>query len=232
MRAMFLRDLVLIARRPGMAAAIALHAVVAGAFLLAWRDVASVPFVPGGTIFEQLLSIQWVYVSLAAPWAMCRFIATERGDAWTRLSVLTGVRSSRLLSARLVAAGVYLALLVASALPVVLMAQQIAAVPAARALRELAALFLFALVAGAIAFHVALAVKGRLTAWLISTAAVFALRAEMGQMAGTAAAGTTLALMSATFVLALVLAALLMPVADRSRYLSASACACAREERA
>ena len=179
-RALYWRDLVVIGRHRSMLVAVALHVGLLAAFVAAWSDVVRVPLLPGRNLYEQYRVIQWVTVALILPWAVCRFIAGERGEHWSLASFVTGLSRSRLFTLRLLALGTFAGLLVASGLPLALLAQQMSSVPAFVALADLGSLFLFSIAATVVTMSIVLIVRDVVSGWLLATIAVLLLRALIG----------------------------------------------------
>jgi hypothetical protein len=179
-RALYWRDLVVIGRRRSMLVAVALYVGLLSAFLGAWKEVVRVPLLPGSNLYEQYRVIQWVMVAVILPWAVCRFIAGERGERWSLTSFVTGLSRSRLFTMRLLALGTFAGLLVGSGLPLILLAQQMSSVPATVAVADLVALFLFSIAATVITMSIVLIVRDVVAAWLLATTAVLLFRALVG----------------------------------------------------
>jgi len=179
-RALYWRDLVVIGRCRSMMVAVALYVGLLAAFLAAWSDVVRVPLLPGNNLYEQYRVVQWLTVALILPWAVCRFIAGERGEHWSLASFVTGLSRSRLFTMRLLALGTFAGLLVGSALPLALLAQQISSVPPFVALADMGSLFLFSIAATVISMSVALIVRDVVAGWLLATIAVLLLGALVG----------------------------------------------------
>ena len=179
-RALYWRDLVVIGRRRSMLAAVALYVGLLAAFLGAWSDVVRLPVLPGTNLYEQSRVIQWAIVAIILPWAICRFIAGERGERWSLASFVTGLSPSRLFTLRLLALGTFAGLLIGSGLPLVLLAQQMSSVPAIVALADLGSLFLFSIAATVITMSIVLIVRDVIAGWLLATIAVVLLRALVG----------------------------------------------------
>lgn len=179
-RALYWRDLVVIGRRRSMLVAVALYVGLLSAFLGAWKDVGRVPLLPGSNLYEQFRVIQWVIVAIILPWAVCRFIAGERGERWSLASLVTGLSRSRLFTIRLLALGTFAGLLVGSGLPLILLAQQMSSVPATVALTDLGSLFLFSIAATVITMSIVLIVRDVVGGWLLATIVVLLLRALVG----------------------------------------------------
>jgi hypothetical protein len=193
MRAAFLRDLLLIARRPGMLAAAAANAAIPTAFLFAWTDAGRVPLLAGGNLYEQQRIVVWWFLAFAAPWTMARLMADERAGEWSRLSAVSGLTPMTLVAGRLLAAVVYLAVIVCAALPPVLLAQQMSPIGISTLAADQLALLSAAAGASSVTLWLEFRIARRLLGWSVSTmasAAIFAMLAgrppEVTAIAGVA----------------------------------------------
>jgi hypothetical protein len=149
-----------------------------------------VPVLAGATIYAQLYLVQCVLLMAMMPWAAARAVATERADDLVRLSAILALPPSRIVVARLFAAAIAPALVVAGGLPVALIAQQMSAVPAARALIDQFTLLTYALPAAVLTAWWMQIASDRLLGWLGATASAIVLVAMVRSvfpMAATAA---------------------------------------------
>ena len=168
MRAIFARNVALAGRSTALLAAVMAHAATMAAFVLVWGPT-GVPVLGGVNVFEQLGTIQWALLTVLLPWAGARLTA-ERGDGLVHLSAVTALRPSRVAAATLLSACAMLALVVAAALPVVILAQRMSAVPAWLVVRQQAPLIALAALVGAVtAVWMGFRIS-RLAAWVGATA--------------------------------------------------------------
>lgn len=179
MRAAWFHDLLLMGRTPSLVYAALLHVAAAAGFVVAWSGVAAAPIWPGMNLYEQHRAIQRGLLSVIVPWGVCRLVGEERGSAYARLGVLAGVAPLQILAGRLLALATYVVLLVATAFPLALLAQQMSAVRFPIAAADAAWLCLFGTAAAGLTLTVALRVRDRLTGWLIATAAILAIHAAV-----------------------------------------------------
>ena len=193
-RALYWRDLVVIGRCRSMMVAVALYVGLLAAFLAAWSDVVQVPLLPGNNLYEQYRVMQWLTVALILPWAVCRFIAGERGERWLLASIVTGLSRSRLFTVRLIALGTFAGLLLGSALPLALLAQQMSSVPPLVAFMDLGSLVLFSIAATVISMSLALIARDVVAGWLVATIAILLLRVLVGVPPLAASAAITAAI--------------------------------------
>jgi hypothetical protein len=176
MRALLIREALVVARRPAVVSIVVLYSGLLALFLSAWGGH-RVPMLPGATSYAQLYLLQSVLLVVVMPWAAARAVATERADDLVRLSAILALPPSRLIIARLLAAAIAPALVVAGALPVALIAQQISAVPAARALADQLTLLTFSLPAAVVTVWWMQISHDRLLGWLGATASAILLAA-------------------------------------------------------
>src|SRR5580700_2817052 len=174
MRALLMREALVVARRPAVVSIVVVYSGLLALFLAAWGGE-RVPMFPGATIYAQLQLLQCALLVVVMPWAAARAVATERADELVRLSAILALPPSRLIIARLLAAAVAPALVVAGALPVALIAQQMSAVPASRALADQFTLLTFALPAAVVTVWWMQISRDRLLGWLGATASAMLL---------------------------------------------------------
>ena len=195
-RAMFLRELTVMLRRPAFTAAVALHAGVLAWFMLTWRE--GMPHLAGANVYEQQHLVQWAVLAWLFPWAVARLVPIERGDALARLAARMGVAPSQIVTGRVLAIGVSLALIVLSAMPVALLAQQMSAIPLAVVVRDLAPVGGFLLLSAPVTLACVLLCRDRLAGWLAATASCVALLA-FAHAAGLSGVAATAACAGAGF---------------------------------
>ncbi|HEX3646306.1 MAG TPA: hypothetical protein VHT95_11915 [Vicinamibacterales bacterium] len=174
MRAMLIREALVVARRPAVVSIVVVYSGLLALFLSAWGGQ-RVPMLPGATVYAQLQLLQCALLIVVMPWAAARTVATERADDLVRLSAILAIPPSRVIIARLLAAAIAPALVVAGALPVALIAQQMSAVPVSRALADQITLLTFALPAAVVAVWWMQISSDRLLGWLGATASTMLL---------------------------------------------------------
>jgi hypothetical protein len=128
MYALTWRELALIGRSRPFWAATIVYLGLLFLFVLLWGD--GLPIVNGGTSWEQFSSLQWAALTVLFPWTAARCAAPRRREL-ALLAVTTGAAPSRLLLARSIAVAIALLSLAIAALPVMLLMQQVAAMPLA-----------------------------------------------------------------------------------------------------
>jgi hypothetical protein len=122
---LFWRASALIVRTPAYWIATGAHVVVLAAFLLVWGE--GVP-VLDGSVFQQLAGIQAATLAAFLPWTAARCGSMSRLST-TRASTTMAVPPSRLLLARAASLTLALGALALAGLPMLLLAQQISALP-------------------------------------------------------------------------------------------------------
>jgi hypothetical protein len=178
MRALLVREVLVVARKPAVISMVVLYSGLL-ALLLSAFDGHRVPMLPGATIYAQLYLLQCALLLAVMPWAAARGMATERADDLVRLSATLALPPSRLVFARLLAASIGPALVVAGALPVALIAQQMSAVSALRALADQFTLLTFALPTAVVTVWWMQISRDRLLGWLGASASAILLVAAV-----------------------------------------------------
>jgi hypothetical protein len=214
-----LHELELIARRPALAAGVALHVGVLGGFVISWGDGRGVPMLAPRTIYEQLRLIQVPLLALLLPWAGSRSIVGSC-DGLVRLSAATGVRPAVLVGAKALALTVVLAMIAVAGLPVAILASRMSVTESTALSVDEAAVFGVALAAAAVCLACSLTVRPRVAAWAVATltllSLVFASLNTLPSPASSPASAGVVAMAAGALAMASLIA-----VADRRlRYLS------------
>lgn len=177
------RASVVILRTPAYWIATAAHVVVLAAFLLVWGE--GVP-VLGGSVLQQLAGIQAATLAAFLPWTAARCGSMSRLST-TRASATMAVPPSQLLLARVASLALGLSALALAGLPMLLLAQQISALPpgdVASLLIPIAAMIAFVAVLTA---WCEVLIADRLGAWLAAAGPTVLIFAVFAPAARTAA---------------------------------------------
>jgi hypothetical protein len=167
MRSLAVRQLMLASRSPALGAACAFHAAVIGAFAIVWRS--GMPALPGD-VYEQQQLLQLAVLSVLLPWAAARSLPARTAHDVSTTAAMAAVAPSRAAAAALLAAFVALLMIaLAGAAPVVL-AQQIAGIPATRVLLDLVPVTGLAAVAAASSSLIAAEGGRALRTWIAAAA--------------------------------------------------------------
>lgn len=164
MRAIALRELIVIGRRPALVIAIVAYVALLAGFVLVWAD--GIPLPSGSNLYDQARTVQWGLLAVCLTWAAARCPAVDRGDRLVMVSALAAMRPAAVVAAKAAAQFAVLTLVALTALPVVIIAQQMAAVPAPRVLWDQLSLLGLPLLASAVTLAWTMAISGRLGAWL------------------------------------------------------------------
>jgi hypothetical protein len=186
MGVIFRRELDVMARRTAFAVATTVHAGLLALFILAWGDGRGVPLLPELSFYEQTRLLQAGLLALLLPWAAARCAAPERGNDLVLLSALTGLAPSRLVAARACAGLAGLVLIVATGLPIAVIAQRMSDVEMPRLIRDEAVMIALALMAWACVLWAQHLSASALRGWLSATILVIALTAATARAAPSA----------------------------------------------
>jgi hypothetical protein len=162
------RDVLTAVRTPAVWAVMAVQVTLMALYLLVWGD--GVPLVGARPVLAQFATTQWVFLSLALPWAAARCGTARRRDDVAQLAALGAVRPSAVVGASLLAASGILLAIAAAGLPFSILAQQISAAPAAEWWRTEGPLFALSLCVAPITTACMLVLANRLFAWTVATA--------------------------------------------------------------
>ena len=169
MSALVARELVVITRRPAFAIACVGFVFAMVAFALTWP--AGIPLYAGARLLPQAVVMQQILLATAAPWVICRCGTRERGDDLVHLSLFSAVVPSRILLARFVANAISLVLLLAPTVPVLLYAQQAAALDPLILAVGYAQALTVVLMAAAWTLVCEQTIEGPVTGWVAATMA-------------------------------------------------------------
>ena len=226
MGVMAARELDVMARRTPFAVSVIVHAGLLALFVLGWANGRGVPLLPDLSFYEQTRVVQAGLLALLLPWTAARCVASEHGNELVLLSALTGLAPSRLIAARAGAGLAGLVLVVASGLPIVLIAQRMSAVDMPRLVRDEAVMIAIAMMAWACVLWARHLSASALRGWLGATMVTLGIIATAGvAMPSAVMAAGALAAIGGAAVL------MLMARADVSlRYLAEPAKAGPHEE--
>jgi hypothetical protein len=164
--ALLRREAIVMARASGVWVAAGFHVACLTVFVAVWGD--GMPIHGGGTVFEQMLTLETGLLSLLLPWAAVRCGVPAQGDPLVAIALATGSTPSRLVLVKCLALAAVLTGIAASGLPLLMIARQVPGLAlgeAAAAVWPLAALAPFA---AALAVFAALALDDRLLGWLVA----------------------------------------------------------------
>lgn len=172
LRALLLLDITVGTRTRAFAMALGIHAALLAAFVVLWSG--GVPLLPGANLYEQQRLIDWIFLVAILPWVAARCGGDERGDRLVILSALAATPPSRVLLARFVARACAASAVALAGLPLMLIAQQIAAVPVTRVLVDLLPLVALAAIASAASLCWSIQSNDVVLAWACATASTSA----------------------------------------------------------
>lgn len=170
MRALVVRDLIVMGRRPALAMVMCTYVALLAGFVFAWED--GLPMTGGSNLYEHVRLVQWGLLAVSLTWTAARCPPLDRGDDLVMASALTALRPSSIVAAKAIALFIALALVTVTGLPVAIIAQQIAGIPASHVLRDLASLLGLPLLVSAVTLSWTVVVSGRLAAWLGASGSV------------------------------------------------------------
>jgi hypothetical protein len=154
--ALITRELIVVAKRPVLAAAVVLYVGLLAAFTFIWG--LKLPALTGGSFFETLRVVQFGLLATLMPWVVARCQAPDCGDGLVMLSALAARRPSSIVLAKIVSLAGVLALVAIAGAPALIIAERMSALPVSATLRDLGSALSIALLASAVT-----------TAWIVGT---------------------------------------------------------------
>ncbi len=173
MRALLAREFIVMARRPTVSIALAVHVTTMAVFVLVWSG--GVPALPGASLFEQQQTAQLLTLLGLLPWTAARLALSERGAQLALCGAIAARRPSSIIIARTGATACVLGLVAIAALPTSVLAQQLSGAPLASVMRGLPALAALTVTASVTATASALVIQDRLISWTIAAVATIGL---------------------------------------------------------
>jgi hypothetical protein len=162
--ALIARELIVVARRPALVAAVVMYVALLAGFTVIWG--LKLPDLTGASVFEILRVFHRVLLAVLMPWVVVRCHAWDRGDRLVMLSTLVARRPSSIVLAKVLSLAGVLALVTVAGAPAVIIAAKMSAVPASAALRDLASALSIALLCSAVTVVWILRTGDALTSWI------------------------------------------------------------------
>jgi hypothetical protein len=165
MRWLVWREVLVFARSRALWAAVAAELSVLGAFVIVWSDG-----VPGisGTVADQFQVVHTAALGVLMPWVSARCGVVDR-VSFTSLGLIAAEAPSHIVLARVAGAAVASAVLTTAALPVTIIAMQIAEAPMRWLMGGLGFHAALAVCSASVTTACMLAIADRLTAWITAT---------------------------------------------------------------
>ena len=188
-----LLDITIGMRTRAFAVALGAHAALLGAFVVLWSG--GVPLLPGTNLYEQLRLIDGLFLLAVLPWVASRCGGDERGNQLVMLSALAATPPSCILLARFAGRAIVGLVVALAGLPLMVVAQQISAVPAPRVLFDTVPLVALAVLASAASLFWSVQSRSVILAWTAATAStVFVVFITTSALPGNAALGALVVL--------------------------------------
>jgi hypothetical protein len=175
--ALITRELIVVARRPVLVAAVALYVVLLAGFTLIWG--LKLPVLTGASFFEILRVFHWGLLATLMPWVVARCHALDRGDRFVMLSALVARRPSSIVLAKVLSLAGVLALIAVAGAPAVIIAAKMSALPFSAVTRDLASALSIGLLSSAITIAWILRTGDELASWIGGTVTMAACDAPL-----------------------------------------------------
>lgn len=167
MRWLIWRELLIVTRTAAFWSALAFYLLVLTAYVLVWGD--GIPVANADTPLRQFVFVQGVLLVAVLPWTALR-CGTVRKSQLTLIASMTAMQPSRVVLARCLALVAVLFLLAMSALPLMIVMQQLTASPLTSLAGEVQILTVLSAFSAAAATAALLMFANRLHAWIAATA--------------------------------------------------------------
>ena len=165
MGALIWRDLAVVSRTPALWISAGVYTTGLALFFLVWSD--GLPLVGAPSRWHQFTAAERILLSVLLPWTAARCGPSRRELALT--GIVTAVSPAVLILARWVASSIALIAVALSALPVVVLMQQIAGTSAAAVALDLVSIAALAVFVASVAITAAIALDRPVRVWAAAT---------------------------------------------------------------
>jgi hypothetical protein len=184
--ALIARELIVVARRPALAAAAALYIALLAGVTLIWG--LKLPMLTGASFFSMLRVFHSGVLAALMPWVVARCLASDRGDGLVMLSTLAARRPSSIVLAKIVSLTGVLALVVLTGTPAVIIAGKMSALPTSAIARDVASSMSIAVLVSVVTIAWRLRTGDAIAAWIGGAVTTACVLAVAGRWTSTAAA--------------------------------------------
>jgi len=167
MLAMVTRELIVAARRPAVPLAACAVALLLAWFVLVWFP--GIALLAPWDFHQQTRVLLWLVLAILLPWAAVRSALAERSGAFVRLACFTAVQPAVVVAGKILGTFTVLVMITVTAVPVLVIAQQMAAVPFTTVIADVVPLIGTALFVAVSATASTLLIPDRLSAWVATT---------------------------------------------------------------
>jgi len=169
------RELVVVARRSVLIAAVGMYVALVAGFTLVWG--LKLPMLTGVRFYDVLRIYHGGLLAIVMPWIAARCQAADSGDRIVMLSALTSRRPSSILFAKILSLAGVLTLVVIAGAPATIVAAKMSAMPVSVVFRDLASACSLSLLASAVTVAWTVGASDVMVTWIgaaATTLAVFA----------------------------------------------------------
>jgi len=158
------RELIVVARRPGLMAGVVLYVGLLAGFTFMWG--LTLPALTGGSFYEVLRVFHRGLFVTVMPWVVARCHAADCGDGLVMLSAVSARRPSSIVLAKILSLAGVLALVAIADVPAAIIAAKMSAVSASAVLRDLGSAVSLALLVSAVTTTWSVAGGNAMTSWI------------------------------------------------------------------
>ena len=173
------RELVVVARRSALVAALGMYVALVAGFTLVWG--LKLPMLAGVRFYDVLRVYHGALLAIVMPWIVARCQAADGADGIATLSALTARRPSSILFAKILSLAGVLTLVVITGAPATILAAKMSALPVSIVFRDLASACSLALLASAVTVAWTIRTSDVITTWIGSAATTMAVFAAAGR---------------------------------------------------
>src|SRR5262245_53086944 len=161
---LLIRELIVVARRPVLTAAVVVYVGLLAAFTFMWG--LKLPTLTGGSFYDVLRTFNAGLFAIVMPWIVARCHAQDCGDGLVMLSAVSARRPSSIVLAKILSLAGVVVLVAIAGVPAIIIAEKMSAVSASAVLRDLGSALALAALVSAVTTTWSVACGNAMTSWI------------------------------------------------------------------
>jgi len=158
------RELIVVARRPVLTAAVVVYVGLLAAFTFIWG--LKLPTLTGASFYDVLRTFNAGLFTIVMPWIVARCHAQDCGDGLVLLSAVSARRPSSIVLAKILSLAGVVVLVAIAGVPATIIAEKMSALSASAVLRDLGSALALAVLVSAVTTTWSVACGNAMTSWV------------------------------------------------------------------
>jgi len=161
---LYTRELIVVARRPVLTAAVVVYVALLAGFTFMWG--LKLPSLMSSSFYDALRVFEWGLFAIVMPWVVARCHAPDFGDGLVMFSAASARRPSSIVLAKVLSLAGVVAVVAIAGVPAAIVAEKMSAVSASAVLRDVVSLLSLALLVSAVTITWSVARGHAMTSWV------------------------------------------------------------------